>query len=117
RGEGQRERELRHRDSNRFTGSGPVSPLSTVKSSGERLPGARLLTLLSVGFLAAGCGSKQSSLSPASPSSHGIATLWWIMLAGSAFGLALIAAILIGSWFKRAHAGSDRPAMLVVLSL
>jgi cytochrome c oxidase subunit 2 len=81
------------------------------------LPGARLLTLLSVAFLAAGCGSKQDSLSPESPQAHGIATLWWIMLAGSAFGLAVIVGLLVAAWFKRGTGGRDRVGTVTVVVL
>jgi cytochrome c oxidase subunit 2 len=81
------------------------------------LPGARLLTLLPVAIVAAGCGSKQNSLSPESPPAHGIATLWWIMLAGSGVGLAVIVGILVAAWFKRDTEGSDRPGTITVLVL
>ena len=79
--------------------------------------GIGCLTLVGGALVLTGCGSKQNVLQPESSSAHGIATLWWIMLAGSAFGLALIAAILIGAWFRRTRVGGDKPAMAVVLGL
>ena len=65
----------------------------------------------------AGCGSKQSALAPESPDAHGIATIWWIMLAGSVLGLAVIVGILAASWFRRGRRGSDRPGTMTVLVL
>jgi cytochrome c oxidase subunit II len=91
--------------------------LATVKSSGRWLPGARLLTLLPFALLATGCGSKQDALRPDSPPAHGIATIWWIMLAGSVVGLGLIVAILVGAWFKRGVEGADRPGTITVIAL
>jgi cytochrome c oxidase subunit 2 len=89
-----------------------------VKPSGDRLPRGRLVTLAPVALVIAGCGSKQDSLAPQSPDAHGIATLWWVMFAGSAVGLAVVAALLIASWVKRRErAASDRTATMVVLGL
>jgi cytochrome c oxidase subunit II len=88
-----------------------------MKSSGERLPPARLLTLLPVAVLAAGCGSKQDALRPESPPAHGITTLWWIMLGASTFGLAVVVGILVASWFRRGRSGRDRPGTLTVIVL
>ena len=73
--------------------------------------------LVAAVLVLAGCGSKQSSLAPESPSAHGIATLWWIMLAGSALGLAVVVGILVASWFKRDTPGRDRPGTITVLVL
>ncbi|HEY3542123.1 MAG TPA: cytochrome c oxidase subunit II [Gaiellaceae bacterium] len=81
------------------------------------MPRARLVTLLPLALLATGCGSKQSSLAPESPSAHGIATIWWIMLAGSGVGLAVIVGILVAAWFKREAPGRDRPGTITVLVL
>jgi cytochrome c oxidase subunit II len=81
------------------------------------LPRARLLTLLSLALLATGCGSKQDSLQPESPPARGIATLWWIMLGASTFGLAVIVGILAASWFKRGKRGADKPGTLTVIVL
>jgi cytochrome c oxidase subunit 2 len=85
--------------------------------TGERLPLTRLVTLTPLALLLAGCGSKQDSLAPASPDAHGIATLWWIMLAGSVFGLAVIVGILVAAWFKRHERMADRPGTITVLAL
>jgi cytochrome c oxidase subunit II len=68
-------------------------------------------------LLLAGCGSKQNALSPESPDAHGIATLWWIMLAASGVGLAVVVAILLGAYLRRHRAGDDRRALAVVLGL
>jgi len=81
------------------------------------LPPARLLTLLPLLLLATGCGSEQSSLHPESPPAHGIATLWWIMLGASTFGLAVIVGILVAAWFRRGSHGRDRPGTLTVIVL
>jgi cytochrome c oxidase subunit 2 len=86
-----------------------------VKTSGDRYPGALLVTLLAL--TAAGCGSKQSTLEPASPNAHGIATIWWVMLAGSVLGLAVIVGILVAAWFRRRRRDRDRPGTIVVLVL
>jgi cytochrome c oxidase subunit 2 len=87
------------------------------KLPGERLPRKRLVTLTPLALLLAGCGSKQSALQPESPQSHSIATLWWIMLAGSAFGLAVIVGILVAAYVKRGERGRDRPGTITVLVL
>jgi len=79
--------------------------------------GIGCLTLIGGALALSGCGSKQDSLRPESSSAHGIATLWWIMLGASVFGLGLIAAILAASWFRRERIGGDRPAMAVILGL
>jgi cytochrome c oxidase subunit 2 len=81
------------------------------------LPLARLLTLLPLGLLATGCASKQSSLHPESPPAHGIATLWWIMLGASTFGLAVIVGILVAAWVRRDRRGRDRPGTVTVVVL
>jgi cytochrome c oxidase subunit 2 len=79
--------------------------------------GIGCLTLVGGALVLAGCGSKQNSLHPESSQAHSIATLWWIMLAASGFGLALIAAILLGAWFRRTRIGAEKPAMAVILGL
>jgi cytochrome c oxidase subunit 2 len=81
------------------------------------LPLGRLVTLLPVALVAAGCGSKQDSLQPESPQAHSIATIWWIMLAGSGVGLAVIVGLLVAAWFRRDTPGRDRPGMIVVVAL
>jgi cytochrome c oxidase subunit 2 len=57
-------------------------------------------------MLVAGCGGKQSTLSPQSSSSHDIAVLWWWMLGiASVIFLGAVVMLLIG-WFRR-----DRPGL------
>src|SRR4051794_13327934 len=114
----ERECEYKHRKAIRLTQKVPGTSLPSVKPSGDRLPRGRLVTLAPVALVIAGCGSKQDSLAPQSPDAHGIATLWWVMFAGSAVGLAVVAALLIASWVKRRErAASDRTATMVVLGL
>jgi cytochrome c oxidase subunit 2 len=79
------------------------------------LPGALLVILLVLATV--GCGSKQNALDPKSPDAHGIATIWWVMLAGSVLGLAVIVGILVAAWFKRGVRGADRPGTITVLAL
>jgi cytochrome c oxidase subunit II len=84
---------------------------------------ARFLTLAPVAFLVAGCGSKQDALEPRSGAAHGISSLWWNMLIGSALAFGVVAAILIGAWFRRHREGvpgvrdGDRAAFVVVVAL
>jgi len=84
---------------------------------------ARLLALLPLALLASSCGSKQDALSPHSRAAHGITSLWWNMLIGSALGFGIVAAILLGAWVRRRREGiprvrdSDRFALGVVISL
>jgi cytochrome c oxidase subunit 2 len=68
-------------------------------------------------LLLSGCGSKQNALAPESPDARGIATLWWIMLIGSATGLAVVVAILLTAYVRRHRVSDDRRAMRVVLGL
>jgi len=88
-----------------------------VKQSGDRYRGARLVALGGVAFVVAGCGNGQNSLQPHSPQAGSIATLWWIMLGVSTFGLAVIVGLLIWSWVKRGVTGRERPATITVVAL
>ena len=88
-----------------------------MQTPGDRLPLKRLVTLLPFALVLAGCGSKQDALQPESPQSHSIATIWWIMLAGSGVGLAVIVGLLVAAWFRRAAPGRDRPGTIVVIAL
>jgi cytochrome c oxidase subunit 2 len=45
-------------------------------------------------LLVAGCGSEQSTVRPASKASRDIATLWWVMLVGSAVVFAVVLALV-----------------------
>src|SRR5581483_7497991 len=57
---------------------------------------ARVLApALALPAVLAGC-SKQNALDPKSGAAHDIATLWWVMLGVAAFGLALVAALVVG---------------------
>jgi cytochrome c oxidase subunit 2 len=47
-----------------------------------------------IALLAAGCGSDQSTLRPASKASRDIATIWWVMLVGSAVVFAVVLALV-----------------------
>jgi cytochrome c oxidase subunit II len=88
-----------------------------VKQSGDRIRGARLVALGGVAFVLAGCGNGQNSLQPHSPEAGSIATLWWIMLGVSTFGLAVIVGLLVASWFKRGRTGGERSATITVIVL
>src|SRR5438105_6630672 len=55
-----------------------------------------------VGVLAlAGCGGEQSTLAPDSRASHSIATLWWVMLVGSAVVVGVVTLLVLISLLKR----------------
>jgi cytochrome c oxidase subunit II len=88
-----------------------------VKQSGDRYRGARIVVLGAVAFLVAGCGNGQNSLEPHSPQAGSIATLWWIMLGVSTFGLAVVVGLLVASWVKRGTTGRERPATITVVVL
>jgi cytochrome c oxidase subunit 2 len=51
--------------------------------------------------LAAGCGSKQSALDPASPASDEIADLWWLMLVGAVVVFAVVLVLLLVAVLRR----------------
>jgi cytochrome c oxidase subunit 2 len=82
-----------------------------------------LAPALALLFVCAGCGSKQNALDPHSKPAHGITSLWWNMLAGSALGLAIVAGILLAAYVRRNRPGvpgardGDRVAWTVVLGL
>ena len=55
-----------------------------------------------MGVLAlAGCGGEQSTLAPDSRASHSIATLWWVMLVGSAVVVGVVTLLVLISLLKR----------------
>jgi cytochrome c oxidase subunit 2 len=62
----------------------------------SKLPRRALLAtaLPFLALLVAGCGSDQSTLRPASKASHDIATIWWVMLVGSAVVFAVVLALV-----------------------
>ena len=55
--------------------------------------------------LLAGCGGNQNVLDPASPQEERISDLFWIMLVGSAIGLAVVAGFLLLGWVRRHRRG------------
>src|SRR5437763_8498371 len=72
--------------------------------STRRLLRVRWWALAGAALLVAGCG-KQSTLSPRSPQTHDIRTLWWWML-----GIAVVVflgalAMLTMAWFRRGARG------------
>jgi cytochrome c oxidase subunit II len=56
----------------------------------------------------AGCAGPLSTLEPAGPAAASIATLWWVMLAGSAIIFAIMLAL--GIWVYAAPQSAGRPA-------
>ena len=68
--------------------------------------------------LVAGCGSRQSTLSPESRASREIATLWWVMLVGSVvvFGVVLLLIVIAVLRRRAESAGDDRRAEGLVLA-
>ena len=75
----------------------------------------------------AGCGGSQSTLNPHSHSATDIANLFWVMMAVSFGGLALITALLVFAWFRRRRRGfgadpddphpGEKPAWFVVVGM
>lgn len=56
----------------------------------------------------AGCGTKTDTLSPQGPGAKDIASLWWWLLGGCAFGLLFVTALLVLAWFRRRSMGAGR---------
>jgi cytochrome c oxidase subunit II len=87
------------------------------------LPRARLVTLPAAALALAGCGSQQDALHAHSKAAHGIASLWWNMLIGSALALAIVAFVLLLAWARRRRPGfpgirdGDRAGWGVVIGL
>jgi cytochrome c oxidase subunit II len=82
------------------------------------------LPLLALVLALAGCGGSngQSTLSPHSHAASRIATLWWVMLAGSTVGFSVIAGLLLLGWIRRNRAqlpggGGERAATALVIGL
>jgi cytochrome c oxidase subunit 2 len=84
---------------------------------------ACLLALLPLVLVLSACGSKQDALSPQSRAAHGITSLWWNMLIGSALAFGIVAVILLGAWVRRRREGiprvrdTDKVATGVVVAL
>jgi cytochrome c oxidase subunit 2 len=58
--------------------------------------------LLVVGVLAlAGCGGNENTLDAHSPAQHAITNLWWVMLAASGVGFAVVIGLLLTGWIRR----------------
>jgi cytochrome c oxidase subunit 2 len=82
-----------------------------------------MLALPGLGLVLAGCGSKQDALEAHSKAARGIASLWWIMLAGAVVAFGVIAGILFLAWIRRSRPGipgvqdGDRAALRAVIGL
>ena len=82
-----------------------------------------LLTLAGASFVLAGCGSKQDALSTHSSAAHGIASLWWNMLVGSAAAFGILSTVLLVAYVRRRRPGvpgggdPERAGWTVVLAL
>ncbi len=80
------------------------------------------LGALAAVLLLAGCGSKTNTLHPEGPGAKDIASLWWWLLGGCAFGMAFVTALLVAAWVKRRTMGpgrepGERAGWIVVLTL
>ena len=69
---------------------------------------ASLLLLFAAAFVVAGCGSQQDTLSPHGPQAKEVASFWWWLLGGCAFGFAVVVALLILAWVRRGRMGDGR---------
>jgi cytochrome c oxidase subunit 2 len=76
----------------------------------------------------AGCGGSQSALNPHSHPATDIANLFWVMMAVSFGGLALVTGLLVFAWFRRSRRGfgaadhddphpGEKPAWFVVVGM
>src|SRR5438445_2454058 len=73
-------------------------------------------------MLLAGCGSQTDMLRPGGPGARDVASLWWWMLGGCAFGLVFVTCLLVAAWFKRRSMGpgrepGERAGWIVILTL
>ena len=69
-----------------------------------------------------GCGGNQNALEPESPQARHIATLWWVMLGGAAFGFGVVVSLLLLGWVRRNRehlpfGGGDRVATGLIVGL
>jgi cytochrome c oxidase subunit 2 len=86
---------------------------------------ATVAALLPLALVAAGCGGgggRQNVLQPESHAERRIATLWWVMLTGSAIGFGVIALLLFLGWARRNRdrlpfGGGERAATGLVVGL
>ncbi|MCO6050229.1 cytochrome c oxidase subunit II [Mesorhizobium sp. RP14(2022)] len=62
---------------------------------------AHALSLLSIGVPLAGCAGPFSTLEPNGPAAERVATLWWVMLGGSALISTLVAVLIVVAFVKR----------------
>jgi cytochrome c oxidase subunit 2 len=58
--------------------------------------------------LLAGCGGNQNTVAPASHQEHEIASMFWVMLGGSAVGFAVVVALLWLGYARRSKPGLPR---------
>jgi cytochrome c oxidase subunit II len=78
-------------------------------------------------FVLAGCGGSQNALNPHSHPATDIANLFWVMMAVSFGGLALITGLLVLAWVRRGRRGlgsdaddphpGERPSWFVVVGM
>jgi len=69
--------------------------------------------IIFAGFAVTGCSGSHSTLDPAGPSAQAIATLWWIMLGGSAAIFVSTSAALVVAWSRPSTFGA-RPYRLLI---
>src|SRR6185503_3692548 len=122
------------RSSSRSSGHGfwwdrlgyPFSGLITYRGTKPRRGIAGAASALLVLALA-GCGGSQNALNPHSHAATDIANLFWVMMAVSFGGLALITGLLVFAWVRRGRRGiggdaadphpGEKPAWFVVLGM
>jgi cytochrome c oxidase subunit 2 len=68
----------------------------------------RVLPLVAVAVVLAGCGSKQNTLAPEGPQAKSVASLWWWLMGGAWVGLAVVCGLLVLAWVKRNRMGPGR---------
>ena len=81
----------------------PNSGLSTCRGTKRRRGIAAAALLFPI--VLAGCGGSQSTLNPHSHAATDIANLFWVMMAVSFGGLALITGMLVWAWVRRGRRG------------
>jgi cytochrome c oxidase, subunit II len=73
-----------------------------------------MLALAATPALLAGCSGELSALDPAGPRAANLATLWWIMLAGSAALFGLVMALFALAYLRTEWIGRVTPAQWIV---